>query len=121
MDTLDGMPKTYELDGVDIKPIGLKLFSSNMTLYITEADIGSEDDEFESAYTQCHGYVKNESDPMMSEWGYINVPHYLKMNLGLGGFEKDLYFDDMYIDSDGRVNSKEKLEEIKKLEEEVAA
>jgi hypothetical protein len=110
MDTLDGMPKTYELEDMDIKPVGLKLFSPNMTLFITEADRGSEDDEFESEHTQCYGYVKNESDPSMSEWGYINVPAYLEVTYqNGGGFEQDLYFDDMYIDSKGKI-TKNKIE-----------
>lgn len=108
MDTLDGMPKTYELEDMDIKPVGLKLFSPNMTLFITEADRGCEDDEFESEHTQCYGYVKNESDPEMSEWGYINVPAYLEVIYqNGGGFEQDLYFEDMYIDSKGNITKNE--------------
>jgi len=100
--TLNSMPKTYELEDVDIKPIGLKLFSPNMTLYITEADAGCEDDEFENMHTQCYGYVKNESE-QIGEWGYINVPQYIKAGSGLNYFEQDLYFEDMYINSKGKV------------------
>lgn len=110
MDTLDCMPKTYELEDIDIKPIGLKLFSPNFTLYITEADKGSKYDEFESMHTRCLGYVKNESDDLCSEWGYIDVPNYLKLVYpNGGGFEQDLYFEDMYIDSDGNIGSLEEL------------
>jgi len=69
-DTLNSMPKTRELEDQDIKPIGLKLFGPSFTYYITEADIGCEDDEFLNEHTQCFGYVKNESDPACSEWGY---------------------------------------------------
>ena len=111
-DTLNSMPKTYELEDVDIKPVGLKLFSPNMTLYITEANRGCEDDEFENMHTQCYGYVKNESDPQMSEWGYINVPQYIEAGSGLNYFEQDLYFEDMYIDSKGNVSSKDNLEQF---------
>jgi len=119
-DTLNKMPKTYELENVDIKPIGLKLFSPNMTLYIIEADKGCEDDEFENMHTQCYGYIKNESDPQMSEWGYINIPYYLEMDIPIRvngtsgrignmnlGFEQDLHFEDMYIDLKGKVGKKE--------------
>ena len=109
-DTLKKMPKTYELEDMEIKPVGLKLFSPDMTLYITEADKGSENDEFENMQTQCFGYVKNESDPDLSEWGYINVPHYLELQYpNGGGFEQDLYFEDMYINSKGKVGTLEEL------------
>jgi len=109
-DTLKSMPKTYELDGLDIKPIGLKLFSPNMTLYITEADLGNEDDEFQNMHTQCYGYIKNENDPQCSEWGYINVPAYLELVYSNGGgFEKDLYFKDMFIDLKGNIGLKKDL------------
>lgn len=114
MDTLDGMPKTYELEDLDIKPIGLKLFSPNLTLYITEADRGSEHDEYESMHTECFGYVKNESNPICSEWGYINVREYLEISYKpFGGFEQDLHFENMYIDSKGRVGTLEELENKK--------
>ena len=110
-DTLNKMPKTYELEDMEIKPIGLKLFSPNMTLYITEADRGCESDEFENMHTQCYGYVVNEYDPQLSEWGYINVPAYLEVVYENGvGFEQDLYFEDMYIDSRGNIGKKEDLE-----------
>ncbi len=110
-DKLNSMPKTYELEDLDIKPVGLKLFSPNMTLYITEADRGSEDDEFENSHEQCYGYVKNESDPQCSDWGYIDVPAYLELVYPGGfGFEMDLHFEDMYIDLKGNVGSKEELE-----------
>ncbi len=124
-DTLNKMPKTYELEDVDIKPIGLKLFSPNMTLFIVEADKGCEDDEFKNMHTECYGYIKNESDPQMSEWGYINIPHYLEMNIQIRvngtngrignmnvGFEQDLHFENMYIDSKGNVSSKSDLEKF---------
>jgi hypothetical protein len=108
MYTLDGMPKTYELEDMDIKPIGLKLFSPNMTLYITDAHKGCEDDKFESEHTKCYGYIKNESDSAMSEWGYIDVPAYLEVLYpNSGGFEQDLYFEDMYIDSKGKITKNE--------------
>ncbi len=101
-DTLKKMPKTLELDGKEIKPIGRKLFSPNMTLYIVEADIFEKQE-------QCFGYIKNEADPQMSEWGYINVPYCLSITVGeAGGFEQDLYFEDMVIDFKGNINKLKK-------------
>lgn len=98
-DTLTKMPKTYELDGVDVKPIGLKLFTSSMTWYVVEADVGGSDDEFEGSQAQTFGYVKNEADEWCSEWGYINVDEVVRC-----GAEMDLHFDDMYIDTNGKVD-----------------
>lgn len=105
-DTLSSMPKTYELEDIDIKPIGLKLFNSNMTLYITEADSGSPDDEFTDMHMQCFGYVENLSHPSSSEFGYINVGEYIRL-----GFEMDLYFKNQYIDNEGNVGSESMLKE----------
>ena len=109
-DTLKKMPKTYELEDVKIKPIGLKLFSSNMTLFITEADAGCESDEFLNEHTQCYGYIKNESDPHYSEWGYINVRDYIEAGNGLNYFEQDLHFENKYINLNGKVGTLEELE-----------
>lgn len=103
-DTLEKMPKTYSLDDVAIKPVGLKLFNHNMTAYIVEADGGSDDDAFAGLQSQCFGYVENLSAPECSEWGYVNVEEYIGL-----GFEMDLYFEDMYIDSYGRVGILENL------------
>lgn len=120
-DTLDKMPTTGQTDGMKFKPIGLKLFGANFNVYVTEADIGCEDDEFESMHTQCYGYVENLAAPDCSEWGYINIPYYLeqtfkipmiignKVNHILGGFEQDLYFEDRYIDLNGNIYTKDKL------------
>jgi hypothetical protein len=121
-DTLDKMPKTYELDGVDIKPVGLKLFGPNFNLYVVEADKGSYEDEFESMHTQCFGYVENLSAPECSEWGYINIPYYLEVGVkvpAIGtkggivvGFEQDLYFEDRYITQSGKILTKEEMERL---------
>lgn len=109
-DTLKSMPKTYELEDMDIKPVGLKLFGPNFTYYVVEADRGCEDDEFENEMTQCFGYIVNESDSSCSEWGYINVPEILSITTKHGfGFEQDLYFKDMYIDSKGNTYHKSEL------------
>jgi len=104
-DTLSSMPKTYELEELDIKPVGLKLFNSNMTLYVTEVDLGSPDDEFTDMYIQCFGYVENLSDTSCNEWGYINIGEYIRH-----GYEMDLYFEDKHIDGNGNVDTKSALE-----------
>ncbi|MFA6195275.1 MAG: hypothetical protein WC656_01370 [Sulfurimonas sp.] len=103
-DTLEEMPKTYSLDGVAIKPVGLKLFNHNMTAYVVEADSGNDDDEFIGLQSQCFGFVENLSAPDCSEWGYINIEEYIGL-----GFEMDLFFENMYIDSNGRVDTLENL------------
>lgn len=96
-DKLATMPKTYELEKISPKPVGVKLFNSSMTAYIVEADKGSSDDEFEGSQTQAFGYFYNEGY-QEGEWGYINVHELIEC-----GFEMDLYFEDMYIDSDGNI------------------
>jgi hypothetical protein len=106
-DTLSKMPKTYELNDVKIKPIGLKLFVSSMTWYVVEADAGSPEDEFEGTQRQAFGYVVNESYPECSEWGYIDIDEVVQ-----NGAEMDLYFDDMYIKSNGQIGILAELQEI---------
>lgn len=96
-DKLATMPKTYDLENVSLKPVGVKLFNSSMTAYVVEADRGSADDDCEGLQTQAFGYFYNESYGE-GEWGYINVDELIEY-----GFEMDLYFDDMYIDSDGNI------------------
>lgn len=91
-ETLSKMPKTYEMEDMAIKPIGLKLFTSGMTWYVVEADRGSEDDEFLGLHPQAFGYVYNDSWPDGSEWGYINIEEVVK-----NGAEMDLFFENMYI------------------------
>ena len=109
-DTLNSMPKTYELDNVKIKPVGLKLFGPNFNIYVVEADKNP-------SMEQCFGYVENLSAPDCSEWGYINIPHYLETTVEVPfvnsnrkisiGFEQDLYFEDRFITENGEIITKE--------------
>lgn len=99
-DKLAKMPKTYELEDVSPKPVGVKLFNSSMTAYIVEADRGSMDDDLEGLQTQTFGYFYNEGY-QEGEWGYINVDELIEC-----GFEMDLYFDDQYIDDLGNIIGK---------------
>ncbi|HJE03609.1 MAG TPA: hypothetical protein K8U92_06990 [Aliarcobacter thereius] len=114
-DTLNSMPKTYELENVDIKPVGLKLFGPNFNIYVVEADKNP-------SMEQCFGYVENLSAPDCSEWGYINIPHYLETTVAVPfintnkkigiGFEQDLYFKDRFITEDGEIITKEQKENL---------
>lgn len=98
-DTLEQMPKTYELEDMKIKPVGLKLFTSGFTWYVVEADKGSENDELAGLHPQAFGYVVNEQYEE-GEWGYINIEEVV-----LAGAEMDLYFEDMLIGSRGNLMS----------------
>lgn len=100
-DTLEKMPKTCDLENVWPKPVGVKLFNNSMTAYVVEADSGSEDDEYIGQQTQAYGYFFNGSYGE-GEWGYINVDELIEC-----GFEMDLFFDDMFIDSAGTIQSRE--------------
>lgn len=102
-DTLDKMPKTYDTNDMNIKPVGLKLFTGNMTWYIVEADRGSEDDELVGLHPQAFGYVFNESYGE-GEWGYISIEEVIKCNA-----EMDLYFENMYINRSGETGELEEL------------
>ncbi len=114
-DTLNSMPKTYELENVDIKPVGLKLFGPNFNIYVVEADKNP-------SMEQCFGYIENLSAPDCSEWGYINIPYYLETTIGMPvmgsnrkiaiGFEQDLYFKDRFITEDGEILTKEEKENL---------
>lgn len=101
--TIRKMPKTYELDGVKVKPVGCKLFNHNMTVYIVEQDRGSESDEFMGMQQAAFGYVENLSSPDCSEWGYLNVDEYIR-----NGFEMDLYFENKFITQRGDIVDNER-------------
>lgn len=99
-DKLAKMPKTYDLEDVSPKPVGVKLFNSSMTAYIVEADRGSADDDCEGMQTQTFGYFFNEYH-QEGEWGYINVDELVEC-----GFEMDLYFENQFIDDLGSIVEK---------------
>lgn len=99
-DTLNTIPDLYEYDGLPIKKVGLKLFNHNRTYYIIESDKGFKDGES----TTCFGYCVDECDKSNSEWGYVILEELLKFN-----FEKDLYFDDKFINNNGKVGKAAEL------------
>jgi len=85
-------PKLYETDGVQVKEVAVKLFHPSFTLYIVEYD---------SNQKLAFGYMKNEVDGSLSEWGYSNVDELLNV-----GFEMDLYFKERVISFDGSISQK---------------
>ena len=77
---VDGMPKTYEQDGMgDDAVVYLHYFYGGMDWYITEKDM--EDEQY-----QAFGYVKGQS----SELGYVSLVEILG---GKYPVELDLYFE----------------------------
>lgn len=101
-DTLKKLPATYQLDGVKIKPVGLKLFTSNMTWYVVEAEKGNLENE-EQGFREAFGYVENLSFPDGSEWGYFNIDEIVKC-----GAEMDLYFENKFITQSGDIVENER-------------
>lgn len=101
-DKLAKMPKTYETEDMAIKPIGVKLFTSNMTWYVVEADIGCDADELVGLHPQAFGYVFNETY-QEGEWGYINIEEVVSV-----GAEMDLFFDNKYIKA-GKIDTMDNL------------
>lgn len=115
--SLDKLPDAYALDGEGIKPVGMKLFCANKTVYIVESN---KHDEWYDEFTRCFAYIRNESDTQFSEWGYVNVPELLTTEIQIpmrgtnrhiiNGFEKDLFFEDMYITASGELLNKEEYQ-----------
>jgi hypothetical protein len=84
---LDKIPPLYSQDGKrDKTKVYMKLFTPNMTYYVTEFDKKTGD---------MYGYVQNEGDLEMSEWGYTNYNE-LKTEIakskGLTYLDRDIHF-----------------------------
>ncbi len=90
---LSEAPKLYETDGAKIRDVAVKLFHSLFTLYVVEYDPKDK---------LAFGYMKNEEDEYLSEWGYSSIEELLEL-----GFEMDLYFEDRTIAFDGTISKKE--------------
>jgi hypothetical protein len=93
---LEEAPKLYETEEMKIKEVAVKLFYGAFTLYVVE---------FNSSDRLAFGYMKNEADGYLSEWGYSSIDKLIKL-----GFEMDLYFENRVIDSKGKVFDKEVLD-----------
>ena len=83
-------PTLYATDGEKVKEVVVKLFSAGFTLFVVEYDPKQK---------LAFGYMKNEADGSLSEWGYSNVDELLSV-----GFEMDLYFGEKRISFDGTIH-----------------
>ena len=83
-------PILYATDEKKVKEVVVKLFSAGFTLFVVEYD-----PEQKLAF----GYMKNEADGSLSEWGYSNIDTLLNL-----GFEMDLYFGKKIISFDGSIH-----------------
>lgn len=87
---LSEAPTLYATDGEKIKEVVVKLFSAGFTLFVVEYDLEQK---------LAFGYMKNEADESLSEWGYSNVDELISV-----GFEMDLYFGQKSISFDGLID-----------------
>jgi len=90
---LNEAPKLYETDGEKIKRVIVKLFHPMFTLYVVEYDPNKK---------LAFGYMENESDRYLSEWGYSDIEELIEL-----GFEMDLYFENRVINSKGSISCEE--------------
>ena len=95
---LNEAPKLYKTDGEKIKKVAVKLFHPVFTLYVVEYDPNQK---------LAFGYMRNESDTFLSEWGYSDIEELLEL-----GFEMDLYFKDRVINSKGSISHQEEVENV---------
>lgn len=90
---LSEAPKLYATDGLEVKEVAVKLFCPSMVLYVVEYD---------SDKRIAFGYMQNDTDLSLSEWGYSSIDELIE-----NGFEMDLYFEDRVILQDGSVHELE--------------
>ena len=93
---LEEAPKLYATEEIEVKEVAVKLFHSSLTLYVVE---------FNTNNRLAFGYMKNEADVSLSEWGYSSIDELIEI-----GFEMDLYFENRVIDLEGKVFEKEVLD-----------
>jgi|GEM_PF-6366815 len=93
---LKDCPEYGKTDGKEYKKVYAKFFSPSMTWYVTE---------YERESGICYGYVENLTDSYCSEWGtffHKDVAEF-KNKYPYSYIERDLYFEDKYIDLDGNI------------------
>lgn len=95
---LNEAPKLYETDGEKVKRVIVKLFHPVFTLYVVEYDPNEK---------LAFGYMQNESDRYLSEWGYSDIEELIEL-----GFEMDLYFKDRVINSKGSISHQEEVADV---------
>ena len=92
---LSEAPELYATDGLEIREVVVKLFCSSMVLYVVEYD---------SKERIAFGYMQNDADPTLSEWGYSSIDELIE-----SGFEMDLFLSDTVIDKSGIVSEIENV------------
>jgi len=95
---LDEAPRLYKTDGEKIKKVAVKLFHPVFTLYVVEYDPNEK---------LAFGYMRNESDIFLSEWGYSDIEELIEL-----GFEMDLYFENRVINSKGSISNQEEVADV---------
>jgi len=95
---LDEAPRLYKTDGEKIKKVAVKLFHPVFTLYVVEYDPNEK---------LAFGYMRNESDTFLSEWGYSDIEELIEL-----GFEMDLYFENRVINSKGSISNQEEVADV---------
>lgn len=87
MAALPALYSTKEI-ALNDKIIQVKYFLMNMTWYAVEAETREDGDIL------FFGYVKNESNPDFSEWGYFTLRQLKEVVVsGVFKVERDLHFD----------------------------
>lgn len=92
---LEEAPELYETEELEVKEVAVKLFYASLTLYVVE---------FNSSDRLAFGYMQNEADENLSEWGYSSIDELIEV-----GFEMDLYFENRVINFAGDIFEKEVL------------
>jgi hypothetical protein len=98
-------PKLYATEKQAYKKVVAKWFSPSMTWFAVEYDPNKG---------LLFGYVENVADPFCSEWGYFSIEELESLALGRKGtfrayVDRDLYFEDRYIDKDGKILDAQEL------------
>jgi hypothetical protein len=90
---LSEAPKLYATEELEVKEVAVKLFSPSMVFYVVE---------YNSDTRIAFGYMQNDFDSSLSEWGYSSIDELIEK-----GFEMDLYFKDRCVLQDGSVHELE--------------
>ena len=84
---LEQIPAVYSGAGTPLndKIIKVKYFLANFTWLVTECEV------HECGDVEFFGFVINDADPDLSEWGYFTLNQLAEIDV-LGGVERDLHF-----------------------------
>lgn len=92
---LSEAPELYATDGLEIREVAVKLFNSSMVLFVVEYD---------SRERIAFGYMQNNVDSSLSEWGYSSIDELIEC-----GFEMDLFLNDTVISKSGFISEIENV------------